>query len=106
MKGQTRANGVIEAAQEAQGSVVETAQMLRETASDVVGKASDVAGKAQGYAREAGRQAGAAAQTAYSTGNEMLDMVEGVARQNIWPALLIAAAAGYGLACLVKTTTR
>ncbi|HVH81430.1 MAG TPA: hypothetical protein VM782_18665, partial [Stellaceae bacterium] len=58
----------------------------------------------------AGRQAGAAAQTAYgaaqsayNTGNDMLGVVEGFARENVWGSLLIAAAVGYGLACLVKS---
>ena len=104
MKGQTQKNGISEAVQEAQGTVIETAQMLKDTASDAAGMASDVAGRAQEYAREAGRQATAAAQSVYGQSNEMLDVVEGFARENVWSALLIAGAIGYGLACLVKST--
>jgi ElaB/YqjD/DUF883 family membrane-anchored ribosome-binding protein len=106
MKSQFGTNGISETAQETTGAVVETAQMLRDTASDVAGKASDVAGQAQEYAREAGRQATAAAQSLYGQSNEVLDVVESFARENVWGALLIAGAVGYGLACLVKSTTR
>ena len=74
----------------------------RARAADIGARAAEIGGKAQEYAREAGRQASAAAQTAYTTGNDMLGVVEGVARENIWPALLIAGAIGYGLACIVK----
>jgi ElaB/YqjD/DUF883 family membrane-anchored ribosome-binding protein len=55
-------------------------------------------------AQEAGRQATAAAQTAYSQGNEMLDVVEDFVRGNVWASMLIAAAVGYGLACVVKNS--
>jgi ElaB/YqjD/DUF883 family membrane-anchored ribosome-binding protein len=98
---QTQRNGVIEATEEAQDAMAETARTVRDTA-------ADIGGKAQQYAAEAGRQATAAAQTAYntaySTGNDMLTRVEGLTRDNVWPALLIAGALGYGLACLVKNT--
>jgi ElaB/YqjD/DUF883 family membrane-anchored ribosome-binding protein len=94
---QTSRNGITEAAAEAQGTIAETAQTVRDTAADLGAKAGE-------YAREAGRQAGAAAQTAYSTGNDVRDMVEGFTRQNVWSSLLIAGAVGYGLACLVKNT--
>ena len=52
--------------------------------------------------RHVGNQATAAAQTAYSTGNDVLSVVEGFTRENVWGSLLIAAAVGYGLACVVK----
>ena len=101
---QTQRNGVIEAAEEVQGRVAETAQTIKETAATIGGKAQEVAA-------EAGRQAGAAAQTAYgaaqsaySTSNDLLGVVEGMARENVWPALLVAGAIGYGLACLVKNS--
>jgi ElaB/YqjD/DUF883 family membrane-anchored ribosome-binding protein len=96
MKGSMGTNGISETAAEAQGTIVDTAQMLRDTASDVAGRAQEVAG-------EVGRQASAAAQSAYSTGNEALDVVEGLVRENVWAGLLIAGAVGYGLACLVKS---
>jgi len=104
MNGRNQARDVKQAAGEATGVVVETAQRVRDAA-------VEMGGKAQELAAEAGRQASAAAQTtygaaqsAYSTGNEVLDFVEDVARQNIWPALLVAGALGYGLACLVKNS--
>ena len=104
----TQRNGVVEAAEEAQGTIAETAQTVIDAATAVGGKAQEyattVGGKAQEYATEAGRQATAAAQTAYSTGNDALAVVEDLARENIWPALLIAGAVGYGLACLFKST--
>jgi ElaB/YqjD/DUF883 family membrane-anchored ribosome-binding protein len=103
-KMQSQRNGVVEAAEEVQGRVAETAQTIKDAAVDIGGRAQEVA-------RAAGRQAGAAAQTAYdaaqtaySTGNEGLGAVEGFARENVWGSLLIAAAVGYGLACLVKNT--
>jgi ElaB/YqjD/DUF883 family membrane-anchored ribosome-binding protein len=91
------------AADEAAGVIAETAGRLKSVAVEAGNTAQEYANTAQEYAREAGRQAGAMAQTAYSTGNEALDAVEGVIRQNPWAALLIAGAAGYGLACLVKS---
>ncbi|HWB48513.1 MAG TPA: hypothetical protein VG651_05350 [Stellaceae bacterium] len=94
---QTQRNGMIEAAEQAQDAMAETARTVRDTA-------TNIGGKAQQYASEAGRQATAAAQTAYSTGNDMLGQVESLTRENVWPALLIAGAIGYGLACLVKAT--
>ncbi|HTZ38191.1 MAG TPA: hypothetical protein VMB84_19345 [Stellaceae bacterium] len=106
MKAQNQANGVIESGQEAAQAAIEAGDRLKETAGDVLNRASDMAGKAQDYAREAGRQAGAMAQSMYGQGNEALDMVEGFVRDNVWTGLLIAGAIGYGLACLVKTTTR
>ena len=94
---QTQRNGVIEAAEQAQDAMAETARTVRDTA-------ANIGGKAQEYATEAGRQATAAAQSAYSTGNDMLTRVESMTRNNVWPALLIAGALGYGLACLIKST--
>ncbi len=92
---QTQRNGAIEAGEQARDAITETAQTVKETAADLGAKAGE-------YARAAGAQASAAAQTAYGTGNDMMDMVEGFARENVWSSLLIAAAVGYGLACLVK----
>ena len=94
---QTQRNGVTEAVQDAQNTIAETAQTVKDAAVDIGSKAQD-------YAREAGRQASAAAQNAYSTGNDVLGMVEGFTRENVWGSLLIAGAVGYGLACLVKST--
>jgi ElaB/YqjD/DUF883 family membrane-anchored ribosome-binding protein len=93
----TQRNGIIEAAQDAQGTIAETAQTVKDTA-------ADLGSKAQQYAAEAGRQASAAVQTAYGTGNDALGVVEGFARENVWSSLLIAGAIGYGLACLVKNS--
>jgi len=88
-------NGVIETAEQLQGSIAETAQTVKNTAADLGAQAGE-------YAREAGRQASAAARTAYGTGGDMVDVVEGFARENVWSSLLIAAAVGYGLACVIK----
>ena len=101
---QTQRNGVIETAQEAQNTIAETAQTVKDTAADIGAKAADMGAKATEYAREAGRQATAAAQTAYSTGNDVLGVVEGFARENVWGSLLLAGAVGYGLACLIKSS--
>jgi hypothetical protein len=84
-----------EAAEEAQHAVAETATTAKSIA-------ADVGDRAQQLAREAGRQATAAAETAYGAGGDVLSIVEDAARQNIWGALLIAGAVGYGLACLIK----
>ena len=98
---QSQRNGVIEASEKAQDAMAETTRSVSDTA-------ATIGTKAQQYATEAGRQASAAAQTAYSTaystGNDMLTRVEGLTRENVWPALLIAGVLGYGLACLVKNT--
>ncbi len=88
-------NSVKAAAQEAQGVIAETAETVKNVA-------ANAAARGQEFAREAGQQASAAAATAYGASNEFLDVVEGAIRQNPWSALLIAGAAGYGLACLVK----
>jgi ElaB/YqjD/DUF883 family membrane-anchored ribosome-binding protein len=108
MNGRNQENEMRDAAQEATNVVSDTAQKLKGVAADAGSAAQDymreAGNSAQEYAREAGRQATAAAQAAYSTGNEALDMVEGLVRENVWAGLLIAAAAGYGLACLVKNS--
>jgi ElaB/YqjD/DUF883 family membrane-anchored ribosome-binding protein len=96
MNGKNGQEKIEAAADEAVGVIAETAGMLKSAA-------TEAGNTAQEYAREAGRQAGAMAQTAYSSGNEALDVVEDVIRQNPWTALLLAGAAGYGLACLVKS---
>ena len=101
---QTQRNGMIETAEQAQGTIADAAQTVKDTAADLGAKAADMGTKAGEYAREAGRQASAAAQTAYSTSNDMIDMVEGFTRENVWGSLLIAGAIGYGLACLIKNT--
>jgi ElaB/YqjD/DUF883 family membrane-anchored ribosome-binding protein len=92
---QSQRNGVSEMAEQVQGTIAETAQTVKDTAADLGAQAGE-------YAREASRQATAAAQTAYGAGGDVLDMVESFTRGNVWSSLLIAAAAGYGLACLVK----
>lgn len=102
MNGKNRQEQIEAAADEAAGVIAETAGKLRGVAAEAGNTAQEYANTAQEYAREAGRQAGAMAQTAYSTGNEALDVVENVIRQNPWAALLVAGAAGYGLACLIK----
>ena len=83
------------AAQDAQGVIADTAETVK-----------NAAARGQELALEAGRQATAAAQSAYGTSNEVLDMVEDAIRQNPWSAVLLAGMAGYGLACLVKQQTR
>jgi ElaB/YqjD/DUF883 family membrane-anchored ribosome-binding protein len=95
MRGQQ--DHVAEAADRAQGAIVETAQTVRDAAADMGARASD-------YAREAGRQVSGAARSAYGSGNDMLDVVEGFARSNVWASLAIAGAVGYGLACLIKNS--
>jgi len=54
-------------------------------------RAAEYGHQGDGICAEAGRQATAAAQTAYSTGNDVLDLVEGFTRENVWGSLLIAA---------------
>jgi ElaB/YqjD/DUF883 family membrane-anchored ribosome-binding protein len=95
MQGQR--NGVVDAAEQVQDTIAETAQTVRNTAADLGAQAGE-------YAREAGRQASAAARTAYGQGGDVIGVVEGFARENVWGSLLIAAAVGYGLACVVKNT--
>ena len=85
------------ATQDAQGVIAETAETVKNAA-------VNAAARGQELARGAGQQASAAAATAYEASNEFLDVVEGAIRQNPWSALLIAGAAGYGLACLVKNS--
>jgi ElaB/YqjD/DUF883 family membrane-anchored ribosome-binding protein len=107
MNGRNQENEIRDAAEQATNVVGDTAQKLKGIAADAGSAAQDyvrdASSRATEIARETGRQATAAAQTAYSQGNEMLDVVEGMVRENVWAGLLIAAAAGYGLACLVKT---
>lgn len=90
-------NGVAEAAEQAQGVIADTAEAVKNAAADMTVRASE-------YSREAGRQASAAAQTAYEVGGDVRGVVEGFARENVWGSLLLAAVVGYGLACLVKNT--
>ena len=101
---QTQRNGMSETAEEARSTISETAQTVKDTAADLGAKAADMGARAGEYASAAGRQASAAAQTAYSTGNDMLGVVESFTRENVWGSLLLAAAVGYGVACLVKNT--
>jgi ElaB/YqjD/DUF883 family membrane-anchored ribosome-binding protein len=103
MTGKNGQEKIEAAADEAAGVIAGTAGRLKGVAVEAGNTAQEYANTAQEYAREAGRQAGAMAQTAYSTGNEAFDVVEDVIRRNPWAALLIAGAAGYGLACLVKS---
>ena len=100
----TQRNGITEAAEEARSTISETAQTVKDTAADLGAKAADMGARAGDYASAAGRQASAAAQSAYSTGGDALDIVESFTRENVWGSLLIAAAVGYGLACLIKNT--
>jgi ElaB/YqjD/DUF883 family membrane-anchored ribosome-binding protein len=93
----TQRNGVAEAAEQAQGVIADTAETVKSAAANVSAKAGE-------YAREAGRHAGSAAQTAYGAGGDVLDIVESFTRENVWGSLLLAAAVGYGLACLIKNT--
>jgi ElaB/YqjD/DUF883 family membrane-anchored ribosome-binding protein len=95
-------NGVIEVAGEARDALSETAQAVKDTTTDLGAKAVGMSVRAGEYARSAGRQASAAAQSAYSTGGEARDMVETFTRENVWGSLVLAAALGYGIACLVK----
>ncbi|MFZ2004357.1 MAG: hypothetical protein WB697_15755 [Stellaceae bacterium] len=101
---QSQRNGISETAEEARSTISETAQTVKDTAADLGAKAADVGARAGEYASAAGRQASAAAQTAYSTGGDVLDVVESFTRENVWGSLLIAAAVGYGVACLVKAS--
>lgn len=103
---QSQRNGIAETSEQAQSAIADTAQTVKETAAQLGGKAADMGAKAGEYAREAGRQASAAAQSAYGTGNDVMDVVESFTRENVWGSLLLAAAVGYGLACLVKNTRR
>jgi ElaB/YqjD/DUF883 family membrane-anchored ribosome-binding protein len=87
------------AVEEASGFVADTAERARNIAADATTAASE-------YMQQAGRQAGAAVQTAYNQaytqGGEAVGVVEDLVRQNPWGAMLIAACVGYGVACLVK----
>ncbi|HTW52293.1 MAG TPA: hypothetical protein VME45_10400 [Stellaceae bacterium] len=94
---QNQRNGITEAAEQAQGVIADTAETVKNAAADITSRASE-------YSREAGRQASAAAQTAYNASGDVLNIVEGFTRENVWGSLLLAAAVGYGLACLVKNT--
>jgi ElaB/YqjD/DUF883 family membrane-anchored ribosome-binding protein len=92
-------NGVAEAAEQARN-------LAEDTARSVGDAAANMAARAGAYTREARRQASTAAQTTYDTGGDIVDVVEGFARENLWGSLLIAAAVGYGLACVIKTARR
>jgi ElaB/YqjD/DUF883 family membrane-anchored ribosome-binding protein len=95
MDGQSQVSGLKDRAQEVQDKIGDAAQGLMETA-------ADAGARAQNMARDAGQRATAAAETMYGAGSDVADLVEGVVRQNPWASLLVAMAAGYGLACLVK----
>jgi ElaB/YqjD/DUF883 family membrane-anchored ribosome-binding protein len=95
MSAQDQGNGFKTAANQAQGALADTAERVK-------GIAADAGGKAQELALEAGRQVAGAAQAAYASSGDVLETVESLIRENPWSALLIAGAAGYGLACLVK----
>jgi ElaB/YqjD/DUF883 family membrane-anchored ribosome-binding protein len=83
-----------DAAQRAKGVIADTA----ETVKNVATEASD---RAQDFARQSGRQATAAAESLYGQGNEVRDVIERTVVEHPWPALLIAAAIGYGMACVI-----
>jgi ElaB/YqjD/DUF883 family membrane-anchored ribosome-binding protein len=95
MNGRSQARAAKEAAESA-------VQGVMDVAADVADVAADAGARARGLARQAGRRANAAAETVYGTGSDVADLVEGVVRQNPWASLLVAMAAGYGLACVVK----
>jgi len=86
MSHQDQANGIKAEARAAEGLISETAEKVR-------GVAADAGGRAQELAREA-------AQTIYGSSNALLDAFEGAIRQNPLGALLVAGAAGYGIAYL------
>jgi ElaB/YqjD/DUF883 family membrane-anchored ribosome-binding protein len=77
-------------------------EAVGDTAQSVMDVAAEAGTRARGLAQDAGRRASAAAGTAYDSGSEVADIVEGIVRQNPWASLLVAMAAGYGLACIVK----
>jgi ElaB/YqjD/DUF883 family membrane-anchored ribosome-binding protein len=99
-------NGISETAEQVQGTIAETAQTVKDTPADLGTRAVDLGAQAGEYAREAGRQASAAARTVYGQSGDVIDVVEGFARENVWGSMLIAAAVGYGLACMVKNARR
>jgi len=95
MNGRSQIDEVKDRAQEVQATIGDAAQGLMEIA-------ADAGVRAQGLARDAGQRATVAAETVYDAGSEVAGLVEGVVRQNPWASLLVAMAAGYGLACIVK----
>ena len=95
MNGQSQVKAATEAAGDA-------AQRVMDVAADVGGAVVDAGTTARDMARDAGRRASAAADTIYGSGSEVAGVVDGIVRQNPWASLLVAMAAGYGLACIVK----
>jgi hypothetical protein len=100
----TQRNGEIPTAEEAESTIVEAVQTAKDTVVGLGALAAEAGSAGGEFARNAGRQVTAAAQSAYGTGSDALDIVEGFARENFWGSVLIAGALGYGLACLVKST--
>jgi ElaB/YqjD/DUF883 family membrane-anchored ribosome-binding protein len=90
------------AGEEAKDMITGVAQTARDTVVDLGARAAEAGATAGEYARDAGRQVTAAAQSAYGTGGDILDVVEDFARENVWSSLLIAGAIGFGLAALTK----
>jgi ElaB/YqjD/DUF883 family membrane-anchored ribosome-binding protein len=101
---ETRREDVTATAEEAESKIVETVETVKDTVVDLAARASEAGAQAGEYAREAGRQATAAVQGAYGASGDVLDTVEGFARENLWGSLFLAGAIGYGLACLIKST--
>lgn len=90
----TQRNGMSEVAVAARDALSETAQTVKDTA-------TDLGAKAVNWAR-APASTPAAPQSAYSTGGDARDTVDTFTRENVWGSLLLAVALGYGVACLVK----
>jgi ElaB/YqjD/DUF883 family membrane-anchored ribosome-binding protein len=83
-----------DAAQQAKGVIAETVELVK-------GVAVEAGDRAQEFARHTGRQATAAAEGLYGQGNEVRNVIERTIVESPWPALLIAGAIGYGMACLI-----
>jgi ElaB/YqjD/DUF883 family membrane-anchored ribosome-binding protein len=88
------------AADQASGLIGDAAEVAR----DIAGRGRDAVQSAgervQSVAGELATQAGVAAETLYGRSTEARDYVERAVAANPFPALLIAGAIGYGIACL------
>ncbi|HVC52177.1 MAG TPA: hypothetical protein VND87_09160 [Stellaceae bacterium] len=85
-----------EAVRQATTAVAETVQGVKDAA-------ADAGAKTQALARQAGHQAGAAAQNLYGQGSGLVAGLDRTVAENPLAALLIAGAIGYGVAWM---TTR
>lgn len=110
MDGRSQARAVKDSAQGAMDAAAEAGRTVKDMASDAGRTAMDAAAEAGTRARNAtqyaAEQATAAVESAYDTGSVVADMVQGAVRQNPWASLVVALAAGYGIACLVKQQRR